>query len=100
MNIQRIIDDLIKFRDDRDWLKFHTGPELARSLTIEATELNRLFQWGSDPEYGTQEYENLREEIADVMIYALYLADKYNVPVEEAILEKIEKNAIKYPVAP
>lgn len=99
MNIQRVISELIDFRNSREgWEELHTGPELARALTVEATELNRLFMWGKEPEYGTKEYANLREEIADVIIYTLYLADKYSIPIESVVNEKIIKNAIKYPV--
>lgn len=97
MNIQKTIDDLIKFRNARNWEQFHTGPELARALTIEATELNRLFMWGSEPETSS-EYSNLGEEIADIQIYLLYLADKYNINIEHEVEDKIVKNAIKYPL--
>jgi len=97
MNIKKIREKLVKFRDDRDWMKFHTGPELARSLTIEATELNRLFQWGKEPN-STDEYENLQEEIADIQIYLIYLASRYGVDIGNAVEDKIKKNAIKYPL--
>lgn len=93
MNTKKITKYLIKFRDDRNWGRFHTEAELARALTIEATELNRLYQWGM-----AANAERLKEEVADVMIYALYLCEKRGIDPEQAILEKIEKNAIKYPV--
>jgi len=93
---EKFTSQLISFRDARDWEKYHTGPELARSLTIEATELNRLFQWGDEPTT-TAEYNNLGEEIADIQIYLLYLAEKYNINIENEVEDKIVKNAVKYP---
>jgi dCTP diphosphatase len=83
---------LIAFRDARKWGKFHTEAELARSLTIEATELNRLYQWGKTPDTIP-----LAEEIADVMIYCLYLCEARDLDPEEIIHAKIGKNALKYP---
>lgn len=97
MDIKAITEKLIEFRNDRGWGKHHTGPELARSLTIEATELNRLFQWGNEPST-VGEYNNLEEELADIMIYCIYMFHKYGINPETAINEKIAKNAIKYPV--
>lgn len=91
--MQNLIQKLIDFRDARGWQKHHTEPEIARSLTIEATELNRLYQWGQEADQ-----ERLEEEIADVMIYALYLCEKRGIDPIKAIHAKIEKNAIKYPV--
>jgi NTP pyrophosphatase (non-canonical NTP hydrolase) len=94
MNIKKILKQLIKFREDRNWGRFHTEAELARALTIEATELNRLYQWGK-----TARQDSLQEELADVLIYSLYLCEKRGIDPEKAILEKIAKNATRYPVA-
>ena len=85
--------ELIKFQKERDWKKFHTPENLAKSISIEAAELLEHFQWGK--EYNIEE---VSEELADVLIYCLYMVDSLDLDVEEIILDKMEKNAIKYPV--
>jgi len=94
MNISEIKEILIKFREDRNWNKYHTDPELARSLMIEAAELNRLFQWGQDPDDLI-----LADEIADNLIYCLYLCINRGLNPVDIIETKIKKNAEKYPVS-
>ena len=89
-----IMERVIKFRDERDWEKFHTGENLTKSLCIEAAELLELFQWNHEVE----NIDRLKEELADVLIYALLLIDKYQLDLEKIILEKIEKNKEKYPI--
>ena len=96
MNTQKILDQLVKFRSDRGWQKYHTPEELARAIMIEGAELNRNFLWG--PEYQKPDVENVKEELADIMIYCLYMAEGYNINIESAVLDKIKKNEIKYPV--
>lgn len=85
---------LKKFRDERDWAQFHNSKDLALALSIEAAELNELFLW-KNPEEANQ--EKVKEELADVIGYAILLADKYNLDINSIVLEKIEKNAEKYP---
>ena len=97
-DIREMTDALVKFRDERDWEQFHTSKDLALALSIEAAELNELFLWKSKPESENPEPERLREELADVFAYALLLAQKHGLNVKEIVLEKIQKNAIKYPV--
>ncbi|MGN0177188.1 MAG: nucleotide pyrophosphohydrolase [Methanobrevibacter sp.] len=91
--MDEIFDELIKFQTERDWKKFHTPENLAKSISIEAAELLEHFQWQKD--YNSSE---VAEELADVLIYCLYMADAMNFNVKEIILNKIKKNAIKYPV--
>lgn len=93
--IEKITAEIIKFRDDRDWEQFHNGKDLALALSIEASELNQLFLWKSAEDVNI---EKVKEELADILNYAFLLAHKYNLNVEEIILNKIEKNAEKYPV--
>ena len=83
-----------KFTTDRDWEQFHSPENIAKSICIEAAELLECFQW-SGTEYNL---EHVKEELADVMNYCIQLADKMGISIEEAIMEKIEKNAKKYPV--
>ena len=83
----------IEFRNDRDWKQFHNPKDLAISVSLEASELLELFQWsGADLEAARKKPE-MTEELADVMIYCIYMAD-----IPEAIRNKIDKNAAKYPV--
>lgn len=92
--MNKIIENLRKFNKDRDWEQFHTPDNLVKSLVIESTELLELFQWQNTP----KSEELLKEELADVFLYALMIADHFNLNVEEIILEKIKKNEAKYPV--
>ncbi|ANB55909.1 mazG-like family protein [Anoxybacillus sp. B7M1] len=89
---------IIEFRDARNWKKFHNPKDLAISLSLEAAELLENFQWKSSEEAVHVNLENIKDEIADVMIYALQLAHELGIDVEEAILRKLEKNEQKYPV--
>lgn len=88
-----IIEKIIKFRDERDWDKFHTPSNLSKSIVIEAAELLENFQW-QDQEV---DLLNVQEELADILIYSLTLADYYAFDIKEIILNKIEKNRLKYP---
>lgn len=89
-----LIKKIIKFRDDRDWKKFHSGENLAKSISIEAGELLELFQWSHEE----KNIERIKEELADVLMYSILMANVYNLNIEEIINEKIEKNSKKYPI--
>jgi len=91
-----IINELKKFRDERDWKQFHNPKDLAIALSIESNELLELFLWKN---YEDANKEKIKEELADVLSYALLIAEKYDINVEEIILEKIQKNKEKYPIA-
>jgi NTP pyrophosphatase (non-canonical NTP hydrolase) len=93
--IKEITDEIIKFRNDRDWEQFHNPKDLALALNVEAGELLELFLWKKSEE---ADKERVKEEIADIMIYALLLSEKYGFDVREIILEKIIINKEKYPV--
>lgn len=86
-------DRLIKFRDDRDWSQFHTGENLAKSLVIEAGELLEVFQYGNKE----KSVDKVKEELADVFMYAMLLADRYHLDIDEIINEKMDSNERKYP---
>ena len=92
---EEIIQALLKFRNERDWEQFHNPKDLTLALNIEAGELLELFLW-KDAADANQ--EKIKEELADVFAYAFLLADKYNLDVKQIILDKIKKNADKYPV--
>ena len=89
-----IIDKIVKFRDDRNWKQFHTPENIAKSIVLEAAELLENYQWGTD----SVDIENIKDEIADIMTYCLYMCETYDLDMKEIINDKIEKNKIKYPV--
>ena len=97
-DFQMLIDELVKFRDEREWGQFHNTKDLALALSIEAAELNELFLWKPVPECENVDRARLREELADVFAYSLLLAGKHGLDVKEIVLEKIRKNNVKYPV--
>ena len=87
-----------KFRDDRNWRQFHNPKDLAISLSLEASELLEIFQWSAtDPEC-IDKLDMVKEELADVLSYAILLADRYGLNLDEIIRAKMKKNAEKYPV--
>lgn len=83
------IDD---FSKERDWEKFHTPSNLAKSISIEANELLECFQWSDDGNL-----DDIKEELADVLNYCIRLASVLDLDVKQIILDKMEKNALKYP---
>ena len=87
-----------QFRDDRDWRKFHNEKDLAISISLEASELLELFQWKKSEEVVASSLKEIKEELADVLIYSLMMADNLNLDVEGIIKEKIEINTKKYPI--
>ena len=84
-----------KFTKDRDWEQFHTPSNLAKSISIEASELLECFQW-SDTDY---DLEKVKEELADVFNYAIQLASVLDLDIKDIILKKMEKNALKYTIS-
>ena len=99
--MQETIARIRKFRDDRDWKQFHDPKNLAVSICIEAAELLELFQWQTGEEatrFAAENKERVSEEIADVAIYLIELADITGIDLAKAIEAKLEKNAKKYPV--
>jgi len=94
--INKITEELKKFRDERDWAQFHNPKDLAVALSIEASELLELFLWKTADE---ADVSKIKEELADVFAYAFMLADKYNLDIAQIMQDKLEKNKLKYPVA-
>lgn len=92
--IEEITDRLIRFRDDRNWGQFHNSKDLALALSIEAAELNELYLWKKAEDVNV---EKLKEELADVFIYAFLLANKHDFNIVDIISNKIEINKKKYP---
>ena len=94
-NWKELQQALIDFRDERDWKQFHNPKDLALALSIEAAELNEIFLW-KQPEEANQ--DKIKEELADVIAYALLLANTYDLDINQIVLDKIRKNAEKYPI--
>lgn len=98
--IESLIKKVDDFRDERNWRQYHNAKDLAISLSIEASELLEAFQWKTSEEAWEENKENIKEEIADVLIYALTLCSELNINVEEIVVDKIRKNEIKYKINP
>ncbi len=90
-----ITDRIKKFTEERDWAQFHNAKDLALAISIEASELNECFLWKSADEGNV---DKIKDELADILIYALLFADKYNFDLNEIISQKLDKNEKKYPV--
>ena len=93
-----------RFRDARDWAQFHTPKNLAAAIAIEAAELQERFLWQTDAEVSrdladSAKLTGVAEEIADVVMFAMLLADRLGIDLAEAIPAKLAANERKYPVA-
>jgi len=93
--IKKLIEEIISFRDERDWKQFHNTKDLAIALSIEASELNEILLWTNNESI---DKNKLSEELADVFIYAFLIAEKHDLDIKEIILEKLALNAEKYPI--
>ena len=91
--MDKLIQALREFNEDRDWDQFHTPENLAKSISIEAGELLECFQWDND-----FNKEDVCEELADVISYCIMMADRLDVGIEEIVLDKLEKTRKKYPI--
>ena len=99
--IERLQEALRAFANERDWDQFHSPKNLAAALSVEAAELLEIFQWLSEEQSRAlvpKQLEAAREEIADVFLYLLRIADKLRIDLVEAADAKLKRNAEKYPV--
>ncbi|MFA6015057.1 MAG: nucleotide pyrophosphohydrolase [Gallionellaceae bacterium] len=94
-DITEITAALLKFRDERDWAQFHDPKDLALALNIESSELLETFLWKTAEQ---ADVAKVTEELADVFAFAFLLAEQYKLDVTQIVLDKIKKNALKYPV--
>lgn len=92
--MKETMERIKKFRDDRDWKQFHTPSNLAKAISIESGELLEEFLWDND----NFNLQNVKEELADVMIYCIHMANALDVNIEDIINMKMDKNEMKYPV--
>jgi NTP pyrophosphatase (non-canonical NTP hydrolase) len=93
--IAALIAELLAFRNERDWEQFHNPKDLALALSIEAGELNECFLWKNASEAAP---EKVKEELADVLTFALLLAHHYGFDPAAIVRQKMAQNAAKYPV--
>ena len=91
--LEQLKQKVKQFISDRDWDQFHSPENLAKSIAIEAAELLECFQWSDD-----FNLEDVTDEMADVYVYLLQMADKLNVDLVDIADKKMDKNALKYPV--
>lgn len=98
LTFEEVTKLVLAFRDERDWKQFHNPKDLALSLNLEAAELLEVFQWSGDDLEVLKKRERTVEELADVAIYCIYLADALNTSLSDAIKHKLDKNATNYPV--
>ena len=94
-DLKELQEAIVKFTQERDWDQFHNGKDLALALSIEASELNEAFLWKDAKDV---KVEKVKEELADIFNYAILIADKYDLDIKQIVLDKIKRNAEKYPV--
>ncbi|MBO7416279.1 MAG: nucleotide pyrophosphohydrolase [Bacteroidaceae bacterium] len=95
-DLEELRKAVVTFTQERDWDQFHNGKDLALALSIEAAELNEAFLWKKPEDVNP---EKVKEELADIVNYAILIADKYNLDIKQIVLDKIKRNAEKYPVS-
>lgn len=98
MEFDEVIKMVLDFRDKREWKKFHNPKDLAISLNLEAAELLEIFQWSGKDLDVKNSKNKVKEELADILIYCIYMAKAYDLNIYEIIFEKIAINNIKYPI--
>ena len=95
---EETINKILKFRDDRDWKQFHNPKDLAISISLEAAELLEVFQWSGADVSNEGKQDKIKEELADVVIFCVLMADACELDLDEIVQEKIKINERKYPV--
>lgn len=95
---QETIGLIRKFREERNWDQFHNPKDVAISICLEAAELLEVFQWSAEDVRCEGKLDKIREELADVAIYCIHMADACGLDMDEIVREKMKKNAEKYPV--
>lgn len=95
--LQQLREKILQFRDERNWKQFHNPKDLALSLSLEASELLELFQWKTSEEAVDKNLEKMKEELADILIYAILFANELDIDVKTIIEDKLKLNIEKYP---
>lgn len=89
---------ILQFRDDRNWKQFHNPKDLAISISLEAAELLEVFQWSGEDVKCTEKMDKIKEELADVAIYCVLMADVCGLDLDKIVHYKMKRNNEKYPV--
>ena len=98
--MEQLIKDLLVFRNERNWQKFHNPKDLAIAISVEAAELLELFQWRPNEQPVDSVLQNkLENEIADVLLYLLLLADAAKIDILFAAQQKLERNKLRFPIS-
>ena len=95
--LEEIRDEILKFRDDRDWKQFHTPKDLAISISLESAELLEVFQWSGADLGAEGKHDKIKEELADILIYCFLMADAVGADIDDIIMQKLNINNKKYP---
>ena len=95
---QDTINEVLKFRDDRNWKQFHNPKDLAISISLEAAELLEVFQWSAEDVKCENKMDKIREELADAINYCILMADVCKLDLDEIVRAKVRLNNQKYPV--
>jgi len=102
IDLERVLKTIKHFSAERDWDQFHSVKNLAMALSVECSELVEIYQWMSEENSNDETNESVttraQNEIADIFIYLLRIADKLDINLEKAIYSKLEQNALKYPL--
>lgn len=101
MDIENIKKLILKFSDERNWEEFHNPKNLSMALNVEASELLEIFQWLTSEQAANldkDKHEHAKQEIADIAVYLIRMCIKLDINLEEAIIEKMKLNEIKYPL--
>jgi len=95
---KKIVDMVLKFRNDRNWKQFHNPKDVAISLSLEVAELLETFQWSGTDLVCKNKKDKIEEELADILIYCILMADTCKLNIDDIIKKKIKTNEKKYPV--
>lgn len=102
INLECVLEKINQFTQERDWDQFHSIKNLTMALSVESSELVEIYQWISEEESNDKSNviinTRTKDEIADIFIYLLKIADKLDINLEQAVYAKLEQNASKYPV--
>ncbi len=98
MDFKEIEEKILNFRHERNWKQFHQIKDLLLGLNIEVGELQELHLWKTEQQQTEIDREKVKDEVADIAIFLIYISKHYNIDLTEAIAAKLDKNAAKYPV--
>jgi len=96
--LEQLRENILHFRDQRHWQQFHNPKDLALSLSLEASELLELFQWKTSDEAVEKNLDKMKDELADILIYAILFANETDMNLVNIINNKLQKNNRKYPI--